>query len=91
ALPNRFALETATDSGVVRNLVRALTPDGRRDSLIAGLTWRATPAATRVLLVANDVANTTFAQRSVAQGLAGGRAAAFAGVSAGRITRIDCR
>jgi len=51
-LPTRFALELSAESGGGnRNVVRAVTPEGRVDSVLAGSSWRiATPMLSNVSL-----------------------------------------
>jgi urease beta subunit len=92
AFPERFSLESPADSGAPRNIMRAVAEDGRRDSVIAGVTWRFTPGTSRVLLIGSEPSAapaSSFKSRATiaTERVVGG--AAY--LSSARLTRIDCR
>jgi hypothetical protein len=78
-IPERFALQTLTDRAAPRNVVRALTADGRPDSVLAGLTWQATPGlASSVLITRGSLIASGFRRQVI-------------GVADVRLNRIECR
>lgn len=90
-LPERVSFESSTDPSA-RNVVRSVLPDGRRDTLITGVTWRWEPGAARVVLTGNNVeplASSSFREQTI--NAAGRGARGMALISPVRLTRIDCR
>ena len=88
-LPDRLSLEISTESGVRRNIVRALAQDGRRDSVVAGVSWQPTPVATRVAFTRGE-AQTRLSLSQAAPSPMGRGALGFSS-SPIRLVRIDCR
>jgi Putative zinc-finger len=96
-LPDRFSLDT--EPGALRNIVRGLTQDGRRDSVIAGITWRPAPGGDRFVLISGVAPQqgAMFAQTPAARSKqdaasSGARVAAGSGTFASaRLSRVDCR
>jgi hypothetical protein len=87
-LPERFSLESDTAASALRNIVRALTADGRRDSVVPGATWQVTSGfSAGVLIVSDGAIVPTFSRREAAPSL---RPDVARG-SNGRVNRIDCR
>ena len=91
-VPVRFALDRVNTAGVPRNVVRTVTPDGRRDSVVAGLSWQAAAGAGRVLIAGADRREAFAIPRS------GGSVAERFAPSARpaperllRVSRIECR
>ena len=89
-VPLRFALDRVTSAGVASNVVRAVTPDGRRDRVVAGLSWQAVAGADRVLIAAGDRREAFAIPRSeVAERFA--PAARPVPERQLRVSRIECR
>jgi hypothetical protein len=86
-VPDRFSLERTSDA-TRHNIVRALTPDGRRDSLIAGITWQPAPGADRFVLIEREGAP-SLRQQVPSSPVLG--ATGFARVAPLRLARVDCR
>jgi hypothetical protein len=91
AFPERFSLESPADSGAPRNIMRAVAEDGRRDSVIAGVTWRFTPGANRVLLIGSESSAPVSSFKSLTTTATGRVVGGAAYLSTARLTRIDCR
>jgi hypothetical protein len=94
-LPDRFSLDI--EPGVQRNIVRGLTQDGRRDSVITGITWRPAPGGDRFVLISSVAQpGAVFAQTPAAklkQDAANSavRDALGSAVASARLSRVDCR
>jgi len=88
-LPERFSLESDTAASALRNIVRVLTADGRRDSVMAGVTWQVAPGFSAGVLIVSDgpVVPTTFSRREAAPSLR----TEMPRASNGQVNRIDCR
>jgi hypothetical protein len=86
-LPDRFSLESSTEP-VRRNIVRALTQDGRRDSVIAGITWQPAPGADHFVLI-RSVAPASAAFKEDAMNRIG--PSGLANAATVRLSRLDCR
>jgi hypothetical protein len=88
-LPARFSLDSAADSTGRR--VRALTPDGRRGGVIAGLTWEPAPRSDRFAIVRREGTNALALRQQPVGSFAPGRGAGSAGTRPVRVSRVDCR
>jgi hypothetical protein len=86
-LPERFSLESDGDASARRNIVRALTADGRRDSVMAGVTWQAAPGFSAGVLIVRDGPIVPAFRREAAPTLREDVASS----SSGQVNRIECR
>jgi hypothetical protein len=86
-LPERFSLESDSAAGARHNIVRALTADGRRDSVIAGVTWQAAPGFSSGVLIVSDGPIVPAFRREAAPTLREDAARS----SSGQVNRIACR
>lgn len=90
-LPERFSLESDGDANARRNIVRALTADGRRDSVVTGVTWEVTPTFSAGIVSARDgpVAASAFGRREATPSMRGDMARSVGVI--GQLNRIECR
>jgi len=86
-LPERFSLESDSAASARRNIVRVLTADGRRDSVMAGVTWQMTGFSGGVLIESDGPIVPAFSRREAAPSLR----ADLSRASNGQVNRIDCR
>jgi hypothetical protein len=89
-LPERFSLESEGDTSARRNIVRALTVDGRRDSVVTGVTWQVTPGFSAGVVIARDGSVVPAFSRRQAVPSVMADVARGIGIN-GQLNRIECR
>jgi hypothetical protein len=87
-VPERFSLDNERNSTVGGNVMRALTQDGKRDTILAGITWQPAPGAPNLVLVRRESPmRSSLRQQTVGSAIS----SAFNRDKPVRLSRIECR
>jgi hypothetical protein len=87
-LPDRFSLDNERNSAVGGNVVRALTEDGRRDSILTGITWQPAPGAPNLVVVRRESPmRSSLRQQTIGSAMS----SSFNRDKPVRLSRIECR
>jgi putative zinc finger protein len=88
SLPERFSLDNERAPAMRGSVMRALTQDGRRDSVLTGITWEPAPGAPNTVIVRRENPLRSSLRQ---QTMSSPAAASLNGYKLLRLSRIDCR